>query len=378
MGIQSASASFARFYVPDPVTEDFWSYLDEHLRAGCFKELADDQEQAVGFSSWDDFFDDSFTFASYHKSDYVAFSLRVDHRRVPSMVLKQFVRQAVEGYRREHEGKWPARQEKQQIREDVQLSLLKRALPQPSACEIAWNPQKHWLLVGTTNTKMLEIFLEHFEKHLRLYPVPLYHVNWALHHIPLDGRQKDVLTGLVSPKSPQALHDGRFLGYEFLTWLWFFTERSEGSLTLADHRKARVSLGERLVLSRPDDGKERVICTTQALALHEARTALQQGKWVQEAQLFLSIGDNEYFLTLDTALWAIKGLKTPKQLPDFEVDDEEGRFLERMYFLEEVFMGLEALYGRFLKQRLDSNWETELLPALKLWIEGKETQLAPF
>jgi hypothetical protein len=114
------------------------------------------------------------------------------------------------------------------------------------------------------------------------------------------------------------------------------------------------------------------------LALHEARTALQQGKWVQEAQLFLSIGDNEYFLTLDTALWAIKGLKTPKQLPDFEVDDEEGRFLERMYFLEEVFMGLEALYGRFLKQRLDSNWETELLPALKLWIEGKETQLAPF
>jgi DNA recombination-dependent growth factor C len=284
----------------------------------------------------------------------------------------------VEDYRRDHDGKWPARQEKQQIREDVQLSLLKRALPQPSACEIAWNPRKHWLLVGTTNTKMLDVFLEFFEKHLRIYPVPLFHVNWALHHIPLDGRQKDLLTGLVSPKSPQALYDGRFLGYEFLTWLWFFTERSEGSLPLADDRKARVSLGERLVLSRPDDGKERVICTTQALALHEARTALQQGKWVQEAQLFLTIADNEYFLTLDTALWAIKGLKTPKQLPDFEADDEEGRFLEKMYFLEEVFMGLETLYGRFLKQRLDPTWETELLPALRLWVEGKETQLAPF
>jgi DNA recombination-dependent growth factor C len=378
MGIQSASATFTRFYVPDPVTEDFWGYLDERLRAGGFKDLADDQEQAVGFSSWDDFFDASFTHASYHKADYVAFSLRVDHRKVPAMVLKQFVRQAVQAYRNEHEGNWPARQQKLQIREDVQLSLLKRALPQPSTCEIVWNPHKHWLLVGATNTKMLDLFLEHFEKHFRIYPVPLFHVNWALHQLPLDGRQKDLLTGLIAPQSVHALHDGRFLGHEFLTWLWFFTEGSVGSLPLSDARQAQVTLGERLVLSRPDDGKERVVCTTQAQALHEARTALQQGKLVQEAQVALKIGENDYLLTLDTALWAIKGLKTPKQLPDFEAEDDEGRFLEKMYFLEEVFAGLDSLYGLFLNQRLSSGWETDVLPAVKQWIEGKEASPPPF
>ncbi len=123
---------------------------------------------------------------------------------------------------------------------------------------------------------------------------------------------------MVSARSPQAMYEGRPLGYEFLTWLWFLTEKQMAPIELGEGRQAEVSLGERLVLTLPADGKERVICTTQANALHEARTALQQGKLVDELQLFLRIQENEYFLTLDSFLWAIKGLKTPKQLPDFD------------------------------------------------------------
>jgi len=142
--------------------------------------------------------------------------------------------------------------------------------------------------------------------------------------------------------------------------------------------KVSVTLGEKLVLNRPDDGRERVTCTTQASALHEARTALQQGKWVQEVQLVLRTGENEYTLTLDTSLWTIKGLKTPKQMPDFDAEDEEGRFLERMFFLEEALSALNGLYSHFLNLRLGSLWEADVLPALKLWIEGKETGSPPF
>jgi DNA recombination-dependent growth factor C len=378
MAITSASATFTRFHVPDPVTEDFWSYLLDGLRAGCFRELEDDQEQSAGFASWDDFFDASFAHASHRKGDYVAFTLRLDQRRVPAVVLRYRVRQALQEYRREHEGRWPSRHEKEQLREAIHMGLLKRSLPRPSACEAIWNPEKRWLLVGTTSRKILEAFLEHFEKHFRLFPVPLYHVNWALHLLALDGRQKDLLTGLVSPKSTQALQDGRFLGYEFLTWLWFFIEQLQGVLTLPNAHPVTVSLGEKLVLSHPDDGRERVVCTTQALALHEARTALQQGKRLQEAQLILTVGDNEYQLTLDATLWSIKGLKTPGQLPDFDVEDPDGRFLEKMFFLEEVFAALNALYDHFLARRLSSGWESDTLPAVKQWIDGKDPQSAPF
>jgi DNA recombination-dependent growth factor C len=376
MGIQSASATFVRFHVPDVGSGDFWGYIDENLRAGSFKDLEDGQEQALGFVSWDDLFDSSFTDGSYHKGEYIAFQFRVDQRSVPAIIRKQYIRRRIDDYRSKNNGKWPSRQERQEIQENVQNWLMNQIMPKPSGCEVVWNPVAKWMLVGATGTKMLDAFLTHFEKHFRAYPIPLYHVHWALHQAPLDGRQKDVLASMVSVRSPQAMYEGRPLGYEFLTWLWFLTENANGAIDLGEGRQAEVSLGERLVLTLPADGKERVICTTQANALHEARTALQQGKLVDELQLFLRIQDNEYFVTLDSFLWAVKGLKTPKQLRDFAEEDAEGKFLEKMYFLEEVSTALNTLYGLFLDKRLSPAWEADTLPRLREWMEKKVQESA--
>jgi len=234
------------------------------------------------------------------------------------------------------------------------------------------------MLLGTTSSKMMEALLELFESRFGIYPVPLYHVHWALNLIPLNGNQKDTLSSMISVKSPQALNDGRFLGYEFLTWLWCFSELSDGRFQLSEKQPAELALGERVVLCLPGEGREKVICTTQANALHEARTALQQGKLVEELQIFLKIGENDYFLTLDSSLWAIKGLKTPKQAPEYEEEDAEGKFLEKMFFIEEVSSALNAIYAQFLTKRLSPAWDSDTLPVLRQWIEGKEQQAAPF
>jgi len=124
-------------------------------------------------------------------------------------------------------------------------------------------------------------------------------VNWASHLVPLDERRKDSLNSMVSG-GIRALEEGGFLGYEFLTWLWFFIEQPHELLCLPQDRKAEIHLGERMILSLPQGGKERIVCTTQANALHEARTALRQGKQVEQIQLFLRAGDNEYLFTLDS------------------------------------------------------------------------------
>jgi DNA recombination-dependent growth factor C len=378
MGIQSASSTFTRFFVPDPVTEDFWSFVADHLQAGDFKECVADEEQSTGFASWDDFFEPCSLQGAYHKGEYVAFQFRVDQRRIPPILVKQYVRQELQKYQSEHEGKWPSRQERQEIQEKVQNWLFSRMLPQPSACEIVWSPANKWMLFGSTSTRNIDAFLEHFEKHFHLYPVPLYHVQWALHHAPIDSRQKDVLSSMVSVRSQHAIEEGRFLGYEFLTWLWFFMEQPENLIKISDQKTAQVHLGGRLVMALPGQDRERVICTTQANALHEARTALRQGKMVEELQVFLNIGDNEYLFTLDSILWAVKGLKTPKQLPDSDKEDADGRFLEKMFFLEEVLSTLNALYGKFLSARLSPSWESDTLPIFKAWIEGgSESENAP-
>ncbi len=368
MGIQSASATFTRFFVPEAPVSDFWSYIDEKVRAGCFRESDEGQEVSTGFASWDDLFDTTFEYGSYHKGEYVAFNFRLDQRKVPSIIKKQYVRQGVQKYRDENGGKWPSRRDRQEIQENAHSWLLNRVLPQPSACEVVWNPARKWMLVGTASVKMVQAFLEHFENLFRLFPVPLYHVHWALNMIPLESRLRDTLSSMIPVKSGQAMEEGRFLGHEFLTWLWFLIEKGEERIQVADHLFMEAHLGERLVMTLPGANREKVVCTTQANSLHEARTALQQGKLVEEIQVLFRIADNEYLLTLDSALWAVKGLRTPKQLPDYDKEDLDGRFLERMYFLEEVLGALGVLYGRFLEQRLSPGWESDVLPRMREWI----------
>lgn len=372
MGISSASATFTRFFVPEMKTEDFWTFVDEQLRGGAFRDPDDTQTQTAGFASWEDFFEPDFSYGSYRKGEYVAFNFRFDQRKVPSIVLKQYVRQEVQKFKKENNGKWPARSEKQEIQERMQEYLLSRALPQPSAAEVVWNPAHNWMIFGSTSPKMMDAFLEAFEKHFHLYPQPLYHVQWALNVLPLTPNQKDTLGSMISIKSPTAMSEGRFLGHDFLTWLWFFIERMGGTVQIGE-KAANIHLGERMVLVLPGEGKERVICTTQANFLHEARTALRQGKVVEEVQLFFMVGDNEYLVTLDSSLWALKQLKTPKQLPDYGQDDPDGQFLEKMYFIDEVFATLDALYAQFLAERLSAGWESDSLPQLKKWIaEAKD------
>jgi len=299
MSIKSGSATFTRFYIPDAVTEDFWNYVDEKLQAGVFKGIEDGEELAVGFTSWEDFFDSTIPYGSYHKGEYVAFHFRTDQRKVPAIVIKQHVRDAVQKYRSEHADKGPSRNERKEMQENIQKALLTRAFTQPSTCEVVWNSAEKWMLLGTTSTKTIDAFLEYFEKHFALYPVPLYHAQWALNLLSLDESQKVVLNSLVSVQSAEAMEDGRFLGYEFMTWLWCFTETGDGIIHFGEKRQADVHLGERLVLTLPGDSKERIVCTTQDTALIEARSALQQGKVVQEIQLFLRVADDEYLLTLD-------------------------------------------------------------------------------
>lgn len=373
MGLAASTASFVRFFVPDPVTEDFWGYVDERLKAGSFREVEGDQEDSGGFTVWEDFFDAQFDHGSYHKADYVTFHYRLDQRKVPPLIRKLYLRQALDKYRAEHEGKWPSRQEKLDIQEATDKWLLSRAFPQPVAVEAVWKPGEQALLLGTTSARLIDAFLEHFERHFQVYPVPLYHVHWALNAVSLDDRRKDLLSSMVSVQSVHALEEGRFLGHEFLTWLWFFAETPHPFLPFAEGKSAEVALGERMVLTLPGEGKEKVVCTTRAYALHEARTALQQGKMVDEIQVGLKAGDNDYLVTLDSALYAFKGLKVPKQLAGADEEDPDGRFLEKMFFLEEATAILNALYRKFLEARLSAEWESDLLPQLKEWIaEGPD------
>lgn len=372
MAITGKTSTFTRYHVPKPnLAIDFWAYADTALRVGSFEECEYGQERSCGFTSFGNMFDfgDSFP-ADCRKGEYVAFGFRTDERKIPAAVLKEYMHDAVENYKAEHDGKWPPRQERLEMQEEIRNSLLTRIPPTPSVVEVVWNSAGHLMLVGTTSAKVLDDFLEHFEKYFNAYPKPLYHMNWALYALTgVDGNCRDALASLDVQCRGNSLEKLMGYGYEFLTWLWWKSEAID--FAIPGEKSFGWVLGDKLTLCLPGDGKESVTCRTSDSHLYEAREALKQNKMVSEAQFSLSVGGNDYFVTLNTALQAIKGLKTPKQLPADGDADTDGVFLEKMYFVEEVQACLDALYLRFINERMADTWERETLPAMKKWMNGE-------
>lgn len=184
----------------------------------------------------------------------------------------------------------------------------------------------------------------------------------------------------------------RFVGREFLLWLWFESEIFEATLTTEKHGSFGLWIENQLVLS---SGKEstRIKGGTPA-ASREAKEALLVGKLPETATFRLTFRDRDIAFTLKAERLALSGLKLPTVLeadPDepalpapsrgkpkkkrtsVEEDDERAAdernesFYERMALTQEVEALLEALYGIFLDLRLGDAWASTVLPAQRVW-----------
>lgn len=191
----------------------------------------------------------------------------------------------------------------------------------------------------------------------------------------------------------------RFVGREFLLWLWFESEVFEATLSTKAHGSFGLWLEGRLVLS---EGKESTTIKGTSPGHHrEAKEALLRGKLPERAGLHLSWGDNESTLTLKGEAMALSGLVLPTKLDKADADappalappparrkkraetrqagDEEAEaFYERMHLTRDVENILESLYADFLALRLSRAWDDHVLPALEAWTGGEDVTVEAY
>jgi hypothetical protein len=162
----------------------------------------------------------------------------------------------------------------------------------------------------------------------------------------------------------------RFLGPEFLTWLWFKIELFEGNFELGSLGAAEAWLDTQLVLAAWKDYTEQIALRGMAPSSSaEAAEALRQGKVAVKARLRFTVNGEEYAFVFDARNFAVTGVK----LPEILTEDSEERFYERMRLIEQLDQALCELYDEFLCLRLGSLWEAELVPAVREWVRGKES-----
>ncbi len=194
MGFTSSSCSFTRFRVVEEISKDFWPTVPNLLKKFAFRDIDHtNDERSFGWVCIDDMLDTEWTTAPPEKAHYFAFSLRLDTRRIPAAVMKKHLTIAMRQAQKElaEQGKkFLSRDQKRQIKEQVQHNLMSRVLPIPAVFDVSWNIEKNVIYFASVQAKAVDLFTDYFTETFDLHLEPLTPFWQALRHVGEDSMHR--------------------------------------------------------------------------------------------------------------------------------------------------------------------------------------------
>jgi len=161
----------------------------------------------------------------------------------------------------------------------------------------------------------------------------------------------------------------KFLGHEFLTWLWFMMDTQPEVLGGLYKDEITPYMGNRIVLEAASgDIRETVTIKGDEADMQEGRVALKKGALVTELNVIIESGGQQWQFTIKGESLNISSLSTPEIGPTSSAEDREGAVLEKAYFYEKLSSYFDSLFQDFLNQRLAADWETQRVAAMQNWI----------
>jgi len=168
----------------------------------------------------------------------------------------------------------------------------------------------------------------------------------------------------------ETIETKRFLGREFLVWLWFESELFEGKASAHGVGDFELFLEKQITLEAggQKDKEQSKLRGANPASTPEAREALRQGKTPTVASLRLRRNEQDFSFLFHADAFLLAGIKIPALLN--EKDDEP--FYERISLMEDLETHVEALYGDFVLLRSSDAWDKLVLPALLRWVHDRD------
>lgn len=372
MGIYRPQSGLTRFRVTGELPqEDLRDWVGEHLQGNAFRPIDNTLEQeSFGWVTIDDNDDADFaTPDTYVRDRVLAFTLRRDQRRVPSVLKKREVAQLSTQFLAENPGyqKVPKRV-REEFTDHALSRLLGRTLPVPSFSDAVWDIDEGLVTLFSTSKGTIDLFETLFARTfpgLRL--VTIIPAAWMETIAPVEILQNLTRELADAPQQLSSRIDAtRWIGTDFFLWLIGCELDGPGSFTVCRpgllHEGGPFAAGfhQRLVLKHGEDGQKISITGTPG-DFAEAKTALTGGKEILEAGIQLMSGEDEWRLTLKGDLFQLAGFRTPPAAPK-EHDAVDARseqvalFYEKLALLQKGFQLLESLFIHFLRARCGGEW----------------------
>ena len=165
MGFIKGTAGFVRFSVEGDLPENIWDFIADRITTFSFRDIDDTyEEDSLGWVSVTNMFDTEFDFASYAAGNYVTLSMRLDERKISSVIVKKFVAKEEERIKKEKEIPKIPRSMRVEIKERIESELMRKAPPMPSVFDLCWNLENSTLIFFSTNKKAQALLEDLFKE----------------------------------------------------------------------------------------------------------------------------------------------------------------------------------------------------------------------
>jgi len=163
----------------------------------------------------------------------------------------------------------------------------------------------------------------------------------------------------------------RFLGDEFITWLWFLIETDQNAFREIDPDCTELEIGSRVVLeNRQKKSLERISIRGDDAGLEEGRLALKKGALLTELSLIFKTGEHQWQFSLKGESLNLSNLKTPGPALPPSAEEMESFILEKSEQLNKITNFIELAFKAFMRVRVSNKWENKMVPNIKKWINS--------
>jgi hypothetical protein len=170
-----------------------------------------------------------------------------------------------------------------------------------------------------------------------------------------------------------AYHRYRFVGHEFLTWLWFVLEQEPRKIEIETFAGFSARIGNRMVLENTyHQSTETLIIKGEDVGLEEAMLSLKKGGMISEMNLIVSSDRQQWQLTVKGEGLTVSGLKILDTMEKEPEEDQEAILLDRIATCEQVMEWLFSVFRIFLKTRLSDDWDRQVIVDMRRWISDRE------
>ena len=295
-------------------------------------------------------------------------NLRMAQRKIPAALLNAECRMAELNFMQENNLDFVPAKMKKEIRENIESMRLPSMPPQISGIPFVIDKRDNILYLGTASAKSIEAFCEYFFETFQIEPVQV-----TLEDI-LMREFNEPLEALPEICFSESARNNDFMpAWDFLTWLWYYSEtHNEGSLEVKDFGPFNIYIDGPLTFAFIDDNGGGAVETALKKGAPqksaEAKIALEIGKKLKKAKIFLASGNTVWNTAFDPAKYAFTGMT----LPDGEEMDLHSKFEERINYLNTFRVVMEEYFKLFAKTFLGDDSDNEI-KKLQKWVENKES-----